>query len=77
MPTTTSEPWYLPADEITALHERYSATSERRIAERIQCVLLKAEKHWEHQEIAAFLNVSAATITDWLRLYLEAGLDRL
>lgn len=77
MPTTTSETWYLPADELVALHERYSATPERRIAERIQCVLLKAEKHWEHQEIADFLGVSADTVTDWLRLYLEAGLDRL
>ena len=77
MPTTTSETWHLPADKIAALHQRYSATQDRRIADRVLCVLLKAEKHWEHQEIATFLNVSADTITDWLHLYLEAGLDRL
>lgn len=73
----TSETWYLPPDEITALHARYSVTQDRRIADRILCVLLKAEKHWEHPEIATFLNVSSDTVTDWLRLYLTAGLDRL
>jgi transposase len=77
MPTTTNERWDLPEANIAALHARYKATRERRLADRILCVLLKAEKHWSHQEIAAFLGVHVDTVTDWLNDYLTGGLDRL
>jgi DNA-directed RNA polymerase specialized sigma24 family protein len=77
MPTTTDETWNLPESELTALHARYKHTPERRIGDRLLCVLLKAEKHWAHQDIAALLGVDVGTVTDWLRAYLEGGLDRL
>jgi DNA-directed RNA polymerase specialized sigma24 family protein len=77
MPTTTNERWDLPETELAALHTRYKATRERRLADRILCVLLKAEKHWPHQEIAAFLGVHVDTVTDWLTAYLTGGIDRL
>ena len=77
MPTTTNERWDLPEAEIAALHTRYKATRERRLADRILCVLLKAEKHWPHQEIAAFLGICVDTVTDWLKAYLEGGVEHL
>jgi len=77
MPTTTSERWELPASELAELHQRYGATRERRLSDRVLCVLLKAEKHWSHQEIAALLNIHVDTVTAWLQAYLDGGLDRL
>jgi hypothetical protein len=77
MPTTTAERWELPESEIAALHARYKTLRERRLAERVLCVLLKAEKHWSHQDIATFLGLHADTVTDWVAAYLEGGLDQL
>jgi hypothetical protein len=67
----------LPGSEIEALHARYKASRDRRLADRILCVLLKAEKHWPHQEIAAFLSIHVDTVTDWLNDYLAGGLEQL
>jgi DNA-directed RNA polymerase specialized sigma24 family protein len=77
MPRTTNERWDLPETEIKLLRTRYKATRERRLADRIMCVLLKAEKRWPHQEIAAFLDIHVDTVTAWLQAYLDGGLERL
>jgi DNA-directed RNA polymerase specialized sigma24 family protein len=77
MPITTRKRWDLPQEETAVLRARYKATRDRRIADRLLCVLLKAEKHWSHQEIASFLGVNVDTVTDWLHVYLDGGLERL
>lgn len=66
----------LSAETLTELEARYKATGERRIAERILCVILKAKQR-THQEIADILLVSCDTISDWLRTYVTEGLDAL
>lgn len=77
MPATTRDRWELPPEELQALHQRYQDTRDRRVADRILCVLLKAEKHWPHQEIATFLSIHPDTVTHWLQTYLQGGLDGL
>jgi transposase len=55
---------------------RYKAQTKARFAARLHCLLLKDEGY-SHQEIAQILHVNPNTITVWLRLFHEGGLERL
>jgi DNA-directed RNA polymerase specialized sigma24 family protein len=77
MSVTTRDRWDLSPEQLQALHQRYQDTRDRRLADRILAVLLKAEKHWPHQEIASLLGIHPDTVTQWLQTYLQGGLDGL
>ena len=59
------------------IKKRIQATSERNIADRLRAVLYKADGY-ENKEIAYLLQLkSINTVTNWLRIYCQQGLDSL
>lgn len=66
----------LAGETLTDLETHYKATSDRRIAERILHIILKAKGH-THEEIADILLVSCDTVSQWLHIYVTEGLDAL
>lgn len=56
------------------LERRYKQTNERRIAERIQAILLLDANH-KREQTARILHVSAKTITRWVKLFVRSDLD--
>ena len=46
------------------------------VLKRIQCVLLK-DKGWTHRDIAKHLNRGLSTISNWIKIYKEEGLEQL
>jgi transposase len=66
----------LSAETLADLEMRYKAMRDRRVAERILCVILKAKKR-SHQEIADILLISTNTVSEWLHCYVTEGLDAL
>ncbi len=59
-----------------ALERRYKQTAERRISERIQAILLLDAGH-NREQVARILHVNPKTITRWIRIYVQAGIDTL
>lgn len=55
---------------------RYKQTDERRIAERIQSLLLLDAGH-NREQVARILHVNEKTITRWIRIYVTHGIDGL
>jgi transposase len=55
---------------------RYKQEKNPRFRERLQCLLFK-DRGLTNTEVAEMLQVVPETITDWLNLYEEAGLDAL
>lgn len=57
------------------LERRYKQTSERRIAERLQSILLLDAGH-NREQTARILHVNPKTITRWVQLFVRVDLDR-
>jgi transposase len=66
----------LTKQEGKELRQRYRQEENRRIADRIQCILLLDAGH-NKQEVASILMVSAKTVKRWVKKYAEAGLEGL
>jgi transposase len=58
------------------LERRYKQTTERRISERIQAILLLDAGH-NREQAARILHVNPKTITRWIHIYAKAGIDTL
>jgi transposase len=67
---------HLPAPEYAALQQTFRSTSDRKLRDRLQIVLL-AHRGRPHQQIAADLGVTPRTVQRWLNAYLESGLGGL
>jgi len=67
---------HLPAHELSILQQTFRITTDRRLRDRAQLILL-AQRGRPHQTIAEDLGVSPRTIQRWLNAYLEHGLDGL
>ena len=74
--TTQIRELTLSAETVTDLEQEYKAQRDRRVAERILCILLKA-KHRTHQEIADILLITTNTVSEWLHCYVAHGLETL
>lgn len=46
------------------------------VLKRIQCILLK-DKGWTHRAVAEHLNKGFSTVSDWIKIYKEEGLEQL
>lgn len=66
----------LSQKEVARLQGLKKHAKDTRIYRRLQSLLLKA-KGRSHQEIADTTGVSVDTVTDWLKVYLDQGLDAL
>jgi transposase len=66
----------IPAAEAARLESEFRATSDRKLRDRLQIVLL-AHKGRQHKDIAADLAVNRKTVQRWLNAFLERGLDGL
>ena len=58
------------------LERRYKQTSERRISERIQAILLLDAGH-NREQVARILRVNPKTITRWIHIFVHLGIDTL
>ena len=58
------------------LGRRYKQTSERRISERIQAILL-LDAGQNREQVARILRVNPKTITRWLQIFVRSGIDTL
>ncbi|MBI5652351.1 MAG: transposase [Chloroflexi bacterium] len=74
--TTQIRELNLSPETIADLEMQYKATRDRRVAERILCVILKAQ-HRSHQEIADILLLTTNTVSAWLQCYHTEGLETL
>lgn len=67
----------LTPEQQAEIEARIRATSDRAVADRLRAVLYKADGY-SHQEIAHLLQLkSINTVTNWLRLYNQQGLEAL
>lgn len=66
----------LTQEERDAISRRYKQEKNPRFRERLHCLLLKDRGH-TNIEVAQMLLVVPETITDWLNLYQNAGLEAL
>jgi transposase len=64
----------LSDSEKQALRQRYQETNNRRWQERIQCVLLKGQG-LTLEAIGKAVPYNINTISDWIRRYVEEGLE--
>ncbi len=64
------------AEETTAIRKRYRETRDQRIAERLLCLLMKAEG-LSHEMVGRVLGISEGTVSRWIGLYQEEGLNAL
>jgi transposase len=67
---------HLPPHELSLLQQTFRATSDRRLRDRVQIVLL-AQRGRPHQAIAEDLGISPRSVQRWLNAYLERGLEGL
>lgn len=58
------------------MERRYKQTYERRISERIQAILLLDAGH-NRDQVARILHVNPKTITRWVHVFVDAGIDTL
>jgi transposase len=66
----------LPPVEVERLESEFCATTDRKLRDRLQIVLL-AHKGRKRQDIAADLCINPRSVQRWLNRYLEGGLDGL
>lgn len=66
----------LSEKERAALEEAYRTTSNRRLAQRVQCVLLKAQG-MKARQIKDVVLLSENQIGHWVRTYAKEGLEGL
>ncbi len=67
---------HLPKDEVRSLEATFRTTTDRRLRDRLQIILM-AQRGRPHGQIADDLGVSRRTIPRWLNAYLDGGLDAL
>ncbi len=67
---------HLPAAEAERLDGLFRATHDRKLRDRLQIVLM-AHRGRARQDIAADLGVHRKTVTRWLNVYCDGGLDGL
>ncbi|MBT9141364.1 MAG: hypothetical protein DDT30_01956 [Dehalococcoidia bacterium] len=60
----------LSAEETTAIRNHYRETRDRKISERLLCLLMKAEG-LSHEMVGKVLGVSKGTGSRWIGLYQE------
>jgi transposase len=70
------EPLQLSETELKNLRTRYKQERDRRIAERIQCILLFAQGH-TLKELKPILCVGVKTLWKWIKVFRTQGLDAL
>src|SRR5215831_20645878 len=66
----------LPSHELSVLQNTFRITSDRRLRDRAQ-ILLLAQRGRPHQAIAEDLGISPRSVQRWLNAYLERGLEGL
>jgi transposase len=66
----------LPPTEVERLESEFRDTSDRKLRDRIQVVLL-AHKGRVHKDVADDLCIDRRSVQRWLNAYLERGLDGL
>lgn len=66
----------LPLPERDRLQNVFRSTSDRKLRDRSQVVLL-AQRGRPHQDIAQDLGITSRSVQRWLNAYLERGLDGL
>ena len=66
----------LPEQEALRLQRQFRQTTDRKLCDRLQIVLL-AHRGRQHQDIAADLGVAPRTVQRWLNAYLDRGPDGL
>jgi transposase len=66
----------LGLDEREELERRYKRTQARRVSERIQAILLLDDGHTRDQ-VARIVQVNPKTITRWVQIYAQMGIDAL
>lgn len=60
--------------ELAALNQRRKQTKNKQIADRLQCIYL-AHSGKGNKAITELLTVNKNSVTDWIKLYLDQGLD--
>jgi transposase len=60
--------------ELDEIKQRYRETGKARVSRRLTCLLMKSRGH-THEQVAEVLLVTVDTVSRWLRLYQEEGLD--
>ena len=60
----------------TELHQRLSKQRDRKIYRRLLC-LDWLRQGYSRQQIGAILQVSSYSVTQWIKRFIEGGLDRL
>jgi transposase len=58
------------------IKEAKKQTNKTQLLQRLQCVELK-NKHWKHRELEEFFGVCMNTITNWLKAFIEGGIQGL
>jgi transposase len=48
----------------------------KQLLKRLQCIKLK-DKKWKHKEIMEFLGVSLSTVSIWIKVYTQEGMQAL
>jgi transposase len=66
----------LPPQEVSSLQHAFRTTTDRRLRDRLQIILL-AQRGRPHRAIAEDLGIVPRTVQRWLNAYLEGGLDGL
>ena len=67
---------HLPPHELSVLQATFRTTSDRRLRDRAQIILM-ADRGRPHQAIAEDLEINRCGVQRWLNAYLEHGLDGL
>jgi putative transposase len=66
----------LPTSQLTSLEHAFRTTTDRKLRDRTQIVLL-AHRGRPHKDIAADLGITTRTVQRWLNAFLDRGLDGL
>src|SRR5437763_2997112 len=66
----------LPAADVRQLEQLFRATTDRRLRDRVQIVLM-AHRGRPHGQIVAERGISRRTVPRWLNAYLDRGLSGL
>src|SRR5947209_4253518 len=66
----------LPADDVRRLEETFRDTTDAKLRQRVQIVLM-AHRGRRHPDIAVDTGTSHRSVTRWLNAYLDGGLDGL
>jgi transposase len=67
---------HLPPDELSVLQTTFRTTSDRRLRDRAQIIMM-AHRGRPHQAIAEDLSINRRGVQRWLHAYLERGLEGL